>query len=450
MKRLSLALALVLAASAWAAIIIRNVTEWSVYAQQPPAVKVLGRDRGNPLYNVKLARAWWAVEDGLNVTYVEVTVPRCHRAVFDPVLNLTVGEALSARLEAVSLTGSYAPQLSLNISLAGVRQVSVRNGVITQPSGSPVAVTGTASFRAEVLVGSGAPLGAEVARLETWLRLTISGVHVSQKVVWVVRTPSAPPRVVLFYDGFESGSLEGWNRTTYTYAERKLYDVSVTERCYQFGRRPTPSTITDTTRPVAGSWLAWIGFREQVICEPEPEGRDYLRRSVPVPASIDGVEVRFVNVTFWWRLMTWDSANYDYVNLTLTVDATRYFFKERYNPNPGNSFGPFRDTGWQRNSTLFEGLAGRTATIEFLLRTHSDSLYRSWLYVDEVYFVVHFDCASGAVVLALGMLTDPLVSPFALGEEIGPQALPLSPSLEGAGANEDRGFCCGEEIVVDE
>ncbi|MEM1669024.1 MAG: hypothetical protein QXE91_09455, partial [Thermofilaceae archaeon] len=100
--------------------------------------------------------------------------------------------------------------------------------------------------------------------------------------------------------------------------------------------------------------------------------------------------------------------------------------------------------------TLFEGLAGRTATIEFLLRTHSDNLYRSWLYVDEVYFVVHFDCASGAVVLALGMLTDPLVSPFALGEEIGPQALPLSPSLEGAGANEDRGFCCGEEIVVDE
>ncbi|MEM4563682.1 MAG: hypothetical protein QXI55_07135, partial [Thermofilum sp.] len=73
-KRLSLALALVLAVSAWAAIIIRNVTEWSVYAQQPPAVKVLGRDRGNPLYNVKLARAWWTVEDGLNVTYVEVTV----------------------------------------------------------------------------------------------------------------------------------------------------------------------------------------------------------------------------------------------------------------------------------------------------------------------------------------------------------------------------------------
>ncbi|MEM0460155.1 MAG: hypothetical protein QXZ31_09845, partial [Thermofilaceae archaeon] len=222
MKRLSLVLSLAFAVSAWAAIIIRNVTEWSVYAQKPPAVKVLGRDRGNPLYNVKLARAWWVVEDGLNVTYVEVTVPRCHRAVFDPVLNLTVGEALSARLEAVSLTGSYASQLSLNISLAGVRQVSVRNGVITQPSDSPVAVTGTASFRSEVLVGSGAPLGAEVARLETWLRLTISGVQVSQKVVWIVRTPSAPPRVVLFYDGFESGSLEGWIRTTYTYAERKL------------------------------------------------------------------------------------------------------------------------------------------------------------------------------------------------------------------------------------
>jgi len=240
----------------------------------------------------------------------------------------------------------------------------------------------------------------------TWLHFNYSSAKARQKIVWIVKTWPQPPRVVLFYDGFESGSLQDWTRTDYTYAEQKTYDVTVTENCYISGRPPTPQTITDTTRPVAGSWLAWIGFREQVYCEPRPVGSDYLRRTISIPASIDGVEVRYVNVTFWWRFLTWDSANYDYVDLYLSRGASTYYWKQGYNPNPGNAYGPFMDTGWQRNSTVFAGISGSSVTITFFLRTYGDEYYRSWLYVDEVYFVAHFDCVSSSA--SLGVSTAPL------------------------------------------
>jgi hypothetical protein len=234
--------------------------------------------------------------------------------------------------------------------------------------------------------------------------------------------------VVLFYDGFESGTLAGWSRTTYTYVEQKNYDVTVTETCYVWGRPPTPQTITDTTRPVAGGWLAWIGFRNQVPCEPAPALDDYLSRSVGVPASIDGVEVKYVNVTFWWRFLTWDSANFDYINLYLTRGATTYYWKRNYNPNPGLSYGPFKDTGWQRNSTIFTGAAGSTVTLTFLLHTFGDQYYRSWLYIDEVYVVAHFDCVSSPVTLsAAGVQPLSVAQPLGAGSGAGAESSPARP-----------------------
>lgn len=398
-RLLPLLLAALLALSATAAVRIVNVSEWTIRARRPPVAKSLGWDSGDPAHGVKRASASWAVVDGLNVTIVEVLVPRCHRVTFSPVLRLAVGEPVWARLEAESLSGAHVSQLSVNISLEGSRQVSVRRGSLVQPTGSPVTVPAAAGFGLEVLVARDAPLGAEVARLSAWLRLNVTSARVSQRIVWVFRTFPRPPTVTIFYDGFEGGSLANWERTGYTYAEQKTYDVSVTERCYVSARPPIPSTITDTTRPISGSWLAWIGFRDQVLCEPVPELRDYLRRSVAVPASVDGVEVLYLNVTFWWRLLTWDSANYDYINISMAVGARRYFFVAGYNPNPGGNYGPFRDTGWRRNSAIFGGTAGRTVALEFLLRTYSDAYYRSWLYVDEVHITLHFDCWDSPVVL---------------------------------------------------
>jgi hypothetical protein len=243
--------------------------------------------------------------------------------------------------------------------------------------------------------------------------------------VWVVKTFPTPPRVVLFYDGFESGTLAGWTYTTYAYVEQKNYDVTVTENC---GASANPRTITDTTRPVAGSWLAWIGFRNQVTCEPVPARDDYLRRSISVPSSIDGVEVRYVNATFWWRFLTWDSANFDYITLSLSKGATTFYWKNGYNPNPGNNYGPFRDTGWQRNSTFFSGVAGSTITLSFLLHTYSDQYYRSWLYIDEVYVVAHFDCVSSPVTLsAAGVQPLSVAQPLGAGSGAGAESSPARP-----------------------
>jgi len=428
-KRVTLLLlSILLASAALAAVTVTNVSEWHVRAVPPPLKKLAGTDLGNPAYGVKRAVVYSSAEGGLNVTYVEVTVPRCHRAVFDPILYISVSGTAPVRLEAASVTGAYASQLSANMSVSGSMQVRVAGGTIVQRTGPPVAVSGSAGVRLEVLVGSGAPLGVEVTRVETWLYFNYSGAQARQKVVWVVKTFPTPPRVVLFYDGFESGTLAGWNRTTYTYVEQKNYDVTVTETCY-WGRPPTPQTITDTTRPVAGGWLAWIGFRNQVSCEPVQALDDYLRRSVGVPASIDGVEVKYVNVTFWWRFLTWDSASYDYINLYLTRGATTYYWKRNYNPNPGSiSYGPFKDTGWQRNSTIFTGAAGSTVTLTFLLHTYSDQYYRSWLYIDEVYVVAHFDCVSSPVTLsAVGVQPLSVAQPLGAGSGAGAESSPARP-----------------------
>jgi len=403
-------------AAAYAAVTITNVTMWGVGAANPPLAKIAGRDRGDPAYNVKRASAYWSSENGLNVTYVEVIVPRCHRTVFDPILNVSTPAPIPVKLYAESVTGAHSSQLSATIALSGSTQVVVTSGSITQASGNPVTVDGQAGFKLEVLVGSGAPLGAEVARLNTWLYFNYSSAKVRQKIVWVFKTWPQPPRVTLFYDGFESGSLQGWTRTTYTYVEQKNYDVTVIEYCYVPSRPPTPNPITDTTRPVGGSWLAWIGFREQVRCEPRPALDDYLRRTVSVPSMLDGVEVKYVNVTFWWRMLTWDSAIYDYINLSLAKGSNTYYWKQRYNPNPGYSYGPFRDTGWQRNSTLFSGVSGSSVTITFLLHTYSDEYYRSWLYIDEVHFEVVFDCVSQSVDPALSVA--PLSAPHDLTQPL--------------------------------
>jgi len=420
-----LLLSILLASAVLAAVTITNVSEWHVRAVPPPLKKLAGTDLGNPAYGVKRAVVYSSAEGGLNVTYVEVTVPRCHRAVFDPILYISVAGTAPVRLEAATVTGAYASQLSANVSISGSMQVRVAGGTIVQSSGPPVAVSGSAGVRLEVLVGSGAPLGVEMARVETWLYFNYSGAQARQKVVWVVKTFPTPPRVVLFYDGFESGTLAGWTNTTYAYVEQKNYDVTVTENC---GALANPRTITDTTRPVAGSWLAWIGFRNQVYCEPAPARDDYLRRSISVPSSIDGVEVKYVNVTFWWRFLTWDSANFDYITLSLSKGATTFYWKNIYNPNPGNNYGPFKDTGWQRNSTFFSGVAGSTITLSFLLHTYSDSLYRSWLYIDEVYVVAHFDCVSSPVTLsAAGVQPLSVAQPLGAGSGADAGSSPARP-----------------------
>jgi hypothetical protein len=180
----ALLLAVLLCVGALAAITITNVNEWHVQATQPPVKKIAGRDRTSCCKN---ANIYTAVENGLNVTYVEVSVPSSRfYTVFVPVLNVS-GSGVSAKLFAESVSGSYAGQLNASITLGSNLQVVVSRGTITQQTGTPVTISGQTSLSLQVAVGSGAPLGVEVARIYTWLYFNYSTAKARQKIVWIVK-----------------------------------------------------------------------------------------------------------------------------------------------------------------------------------------------------------------------------------------------------------------------
>jgi len=55
-------------------------------------------------------------------------------------------------------------------------------------------------------------------------------------------------------------------------------------------------------------------------------------------------------------------------------------------------------------------------TITFLLHTHGDEYYRSWLYIDEVHFEAYFDCVPSSVDPALSVT--PLSLPHGLTQPL--------------------------------
>jgi hypothetical protein len=167
-----------------AAITITNVNEWHVQATQPPVKKIAGRDRTSCCKN---ANIYTAVENGLNVTYVEVSVPSSRfYTVFVPVLNVS-GSGVSAKLFAESVSGSYAGQLNASITLGPNLQVVVSRGTITQQTGTPVTISGQTSFKLSVKISPSVPVGAEVGRLYTWLYFNYSTAKARQKIVWIVK-----------------------------------------------------------------------------------------------------------------------------------------------------------------------------------------------------------------------------------------------------------------------
>jgi hypothetical protein len=185
MRRIeALLLAVLLCVGALAALTITNVNEWHVQATQPPVKKIAGRDRTSCCKN---ANIYTAVENGLNVTYVEVSVPSSRfYTVFVPVLNVS-GSGVSAKLFAESVSGSYAGQLNASITLGPNLQVVVSRGTITQQTGTPVTISGQTSFKLSVKIGSSVPVGAEVGRIYTWLYFNYSTAKARQKIVWIVK-----------------------------------------------------------------------------------------------------------------------------------------------------------------------------------------------------------------------------------------------------------------------
>lgn len=391
---LALLLALATAGVIMAALTIINVLEYHIQAERPFLVKLRGEDSGNPAYNVKHVEAWWSGEGGYNVTYVEITVPRCHTARFYPALYFRTLEAVDARVVLEKLSGSYTSSLTTTIYLNGTEQIEISGGSVVQGSGPSVSVPagGRGDFNVEVLVSSSAPLGAEVARLYTWLEYIYGHAVIKQRVVWVIKTFASPPVVTLFADDFEDGDLANWSNTTYVYNVEKTGNLTVYEHCYS--RPATPNPVNDTALPTSGTRMMMIGHRD-VYCEPNGPGNDYARLGLSVPGYIDNVEVKYLRVGLNYRMLTWDSANYDYLNISMSrAGGSTYYIVSNYNPNPGNKYGPFNDSGWQSVEELFGNVAGSDVVLEILLHTYSDSLYKSWVYVDDVQVQVYFDCVA--------------------------------------------------------
>ena len=177
-------------------------------------------------------------------------------------------------------------------------------------------------------------------------------------------------------------------------------------------RPAVPNPISDEALPTSGSRMIVLGRRD-LWCEPWPPLDDYARVSVNMPAEVDEIEVKYLAVSINYMYLTWDSAYYGYLTIAVKKGSSTYYLIYRYNPNPGDSYGPFADSGWLSNNTVFKGVAGYTVQLEVLLHTFGDNLYKSWVYVDDVKVYITFDCHEGEA--------QPLKAKT-------PKGLPLAPS----------------------
>jgi len=342
-----------------------------------------GEDLGDPKYGVKKAEISYRVEAGVNTTYVTLKVPRGHWVRFSPVLCFTADTDSLVQLTANTITSSAS--VNIFVKIGDSTQIVVDNSNIKQKSGEALSISAGEKIElsVKVFVSSEAKLGAEVAKLETMLEYSGGGASTQVKIIWIIETFSKPPKVVLFSEDFETGSLVGWSKTRYVYVKKKTGDIVVHDYC------PGHRKATDKTRPISGSWVMMLGHRD-LHCEPWKSLNDYASMTIEVPAEIDGVEVKHVKISLYLRVLSWDSAYYDYVTVSVKAGGKTYYLISRYNPNPKYYYGPFRDSGWKHLSKTIEGVAETKLILKILLHTFSDNWLKTWVYVDDIEVVVEF------------------------------------------------------------
>ncbi len=167
---------------------------------------------------------------------------------------------------------------------------------------------------------------------------------------------------------------------------------------------PTPRIIQDDGIPAVGDYSLVLGYRVNVSEDATANGEDtWAAYEITVPSGGG-------DLIFWYRIETWDSQNYDYLVVTIedaagnTLDTVLY-----YNPNPGEDYGPFADTGWQIKADYdLTPYAGQTILVNFTVHTYRDELYKTWAYIDNLIWcnlsaTLHADMVEGFGV----NLTDP-------------------------------------------
>ncbi len=143
---------------------------------------------------------------------------------------------------------------------------------------------------------------------------------------------------------------------------------------------PNPRFIVDDGLPAVGNYSLVLGYRVNVSEDYTATGEDtWAAYEIAVPSGGG-------NLTFWFRVESWDSSYFDYLVVTIrdlagnTLDTILV-----YNPNVGYSYGTFADSGWWIATDYdLTPYAGQTIRVNFTVHTYSDDWYKTWAYIDNL------------------------------------------------------------------
>lgn len=157
---------LAVAAFAAAAITLTNVTEWHIYAKNPPIVKVKGADAVSPLVNVTTTTG----SDGTNRTVIYLTGFTGDPTHYDEVIkicNKNTSKTYNVQLvykQVLSGDWTYVQYVKLWLGSSG--PLFITSSGATGSAATSVGPGQCVSVPAEVLVKPNAPTGTELIAIE--------------------------------------------------------------------------------------------------------------------------------------------------------------------------------------------------------------------------------------------------------------------------------------------
>ncbi len=183
--------------------------------------------------------------------------------------------------------------------------------------------------------------------------------------------------------GADSGTLTGWSWGESPAGIESIVEASPPGPYLVLANSSygTPSQVADDGLPLFGGYSVVVGYRVNATEDYTSAGEDtWASYDIMVPKG--GGEIHF-----WYRVESWDSENYDYLTVTLrnaTDNSLLDTILAPYNPNPGNGYGRFNDSGWLSASYDLSAYEGELVRINFTVHTFSDDLYKTWAYVDNL------------------------------------------------------------------
>ncbi|MGC8910382.1 MAG: choice-of-anchor X domain-containing protein, partial [Fervidicoccaceae archaeon] len=181
--------------------------------------------------------------------------------------------------------------------------------------------------------------------------------------------------------GLDSGTLNYWAYGRNPPGISSIIQASPRGPYTVYDPDGSPNYVTDDGAPVFGEYSLVLGYRTSSGREDSTSaGEDtwaYYEFTVPSDGG---------TLYFWYRVESWDSTNYDYFRAELrdTSNNVLATIVNNYNPNPGSNYGYFNDSGWLSASFDLSPYAGQTVRTYFLVHTFSDSLYKTWAYIDNL------------------------------------------------------------------